>query len=274
MEPPAQAAGDGDGEAAGLIRVDAGGWGLTWAADAGGRLRQVGLGTAGHRAGLDVDAIWYPDAYPTWGGGDPYRPAALRITHADGTLTTRLVVHEVTRTPGPDGEHVVVTCRDEMLPLTVEHHLRTHPDSGVLEQWVEVLHQEDGPVRLMDYDSVAPFLLAAGDAELCQFGGSGWADEWAWTTERLTPGTKSLGSLGGVQPHLQRSPCVLLSPRRPVGRGRRRRHRRWRWHGAATPASTWTCVPPPTTTHPGRCGCGPVPTRWGRSTCWIPACDS
>lgn len=192
--------------------MDAGGWGLTWAADAGGRLRQVGLGTAGHRAGLDTDAIWYPDAYPTWGGGDPYRPAALRITHADGTLTTRLVVHAVTRTPGSDGEHVVVTCRDEMFPLTVEHHLRPHADSGVLEQWVEMLHQESGPIRLMDYDSVAPFLLADGDAELCQFGGSGWADEWAWTTERLTPGTKSLGSLGGVQPHLQRSPCVLLSP--------------------------------------------------------------
>jgi len=194
-----------------LIRVDAGGWGLTWAADGNGRLRQIGLGPVGHLAEPTLDLRWYPEAFPTWGGGDQFRPAPLRVTHADGTLTTRLIVDDVVRIPQDDGEHVVVRCRDALLALVVEHHVRAHPSSGVLEQWVELEHDQAGPVLLSDYDSIAPLLLAAPNAELCQFGGGGWADEWAWTTEPLTPGTKVLASLGGVQPHLQRSPCALLS---------------------------------------------------------------
>ena len=103
-----------------------------------------------------------------------------------------------------------------MFELTVVHHLRTHTASSMLEQWIEVTHDESAPIRLHDYDSVAPFMLVPQDAEICQFGGGGWADEWRWTTERLTPGTKVLGSLGGVQPHLQRSPCLLVSPTGPT----------------------------------------------------------
>jgi alpha-galactosidase len=193
------------------IRIDAGGWGLTWAVDEQGVLRQVGVGPEGHLAALDVDARWYPIALPTWGGPDPYLPAALRVTHADGMTTTRLVVDGVDRRAVTGGEHVVVALHDELQQLQVELHLRTH-GSGVLEQWAEIVHDEDGPVRLHDYDSVAPLLLVQPDAELHQFGGGGWADEWRWTSQPLTPGTTTLDSLGGLQPHLQRSPVLLVSP--------------------------------------------------------------
>ncbi|MGB6057026.1 MAG: alpha-galactosidase [Microthrixaceae bacterium] len=206
-----------------LIRVDAGGWGLTWVVDSLGILRQVGMGANGHQADCDVEPIWYPMAFPTWGGPDVYRPAALRVTHADGTMSTRLVVESVERTavdaldnPTEErldgGEHIVVRCRDEIFDLRVEHHLRTHPTSGVLEQWIQFENGESGPVRLSDYDSIAPFMLVPEAAELSQFGGSGWADEWRWSTHALPTGTTSLTSLGGIQPHLQRSPTLLLSP--------------------------------------------------------------
>ncbi|MEZ5382474.1 MAG: alpha-galactosidase [Microthrixaceae bacterium] len=197
------------------IRVDAGGWGLTWAVDGVGVLRQIGLGPEGHLATADLPLGLYPEAYPVAGGADPFRPPALAITHADGTLTTRPVARSETRSDEPGGTHVVVSCRDELCALRVEHHLRTHPDSGVLEQWVEVEHDEPGPVLLTGYDSMAPLMLAASDAQACQFGGSGWADEWRWTSETLTPGTKSFASLGGAQPHLQRSPVLLVSPSGP-----------------------------------------------------------
>ena len=195
-----------------LIRVDAGGWGLTWVVDELGRLRQVGVGPTGHEAACDVPGKWYPDAFPTWGGGDAFRSPALRVTHADGTASTRLVVESIARDAIDDGEHVVVRCRDEELDLAVEHHLRTHPASAVLEQWVEIEHAEPGPVRLLDYDSIAPLVLVTPDAELCQFSGGGWADEWHWSTDPLRHGLTSLTSLGGLQPHLQRSPCLLVSP--------------------------------------------------------------
>jgi alpha-galactosidase len=48
------------------------------------------------------------------------------------------------------------------------------------------------------------------------FGGAGWADEWAWVPERLTTGLKVLESLGGVQPHLQRCPMLLVEPNGPA----------------------------------------------------------
>ena len=198
-----------------LVRIDAGGWGFTLVAGADGTLRQVALGVEGADATLDFPASLYPAAYPTWGGGDPHRPAALRVTHADGTLTTRLVLGSVTRTPDDDGEHVVVALRDELFALSVELHSRTDPSSGVLEQWVEVEHHQDGPVRLHEYDSIAPLVMAAPDAEIHHFVGSGWADEWRWTTQPLTPGTTHLASYGGLQPHLQMAPCALVSPSGP-----------------------------------------------------------
>jgi alpha-galactosidase len=199
-----------------ILAVDAGGWGLTLAADRRGRLRQVGLGPQGARATPELDLHWYPEAHPVWGECDPLRLPALRITHHDGTLTTRLTVTGISSQPEEAGTHHVITLSDELLPLTVEHHLRTHPASGVLEQWVEIEHTEPDPVRMCDYDSIAPLLLVEPDAEVVQFGGSGWADEWRWSTQPLHPGVTSLGSLGSVQPHLQRNPCLLLSPAGPA----------------------------------------------------------
>ena len=40
-----------------LIRIDAGGWGLTWAPDGRGVLRQVGLGPTGQDADIEVPGL-------------------------------------------------------------------------------------------------------------------------------------------------------------------------------------------------------------------------
>ncbi len=199
------------------VRVDAGGWGLTYVVDDDRVLRQVGLGPDGHRAPVDVEPRWYPQALPTYGEGDPYLPAPLRITHNDGTLTTRLAARSVVHRPAESGESVVVTLVDDEVGLIVELRLRTNPSAGVLEQHLEILNVQDGPIVLHDYDSICPLLLITDDAELIQFCGSGWADEWRWTSQALHPGTTSLASLGGVQPHLQSSPVAVLAPNGPAG---------------------------------------------------------
>lgn len=195
-----------------LVRIDAGGWGATYCADRDGRLRQLGLGPNGHRAEVAAPPHLYPDAHPCWGASDPFREAALRITHHDGTLTTRLRVERSVVESLEGGAHTRIECRDELFALVVTHHFRTHPDSGVVEQWVEVTNSEPGPVTLHDYDSVAPLLLVTPRARVAHFGGSGWADEWRWTSQEIHPGNLSLGSLGGLQPHLQRAPFLLLDP--------------------------------------------------------------
>ena len=196
-----------------MIRIDAGGWGATYDADDSGKLHQIGLGPHGHAAEATTEVFWYPDAYPCWGDSDPFRQAALRVTHHDGTLTTRLRFEDADqhrRDDGHDGVHTTITCRDELFDLEVTHHFLTHPDSGVLETWVTLVNRERGPVVLHDYDSLALAMLVGTDAQLTQFGGSGWADEWHWSTHRLDPGLLTLGSLGCIQPHLQRAPFVML----------------------------------------------------------------
>ncbi len=196
-----------------MTHVDAGGWGATYAADEAGKLHQVGLGPDGHRVEPATAIRWYPEAYPTWGDSDPLRTAALRVTHHDGTLSTRLRVESIDQSPRDDdhnGQHTTIRCRDDIFDLVLTHHFLTHPSSGVLEQWVEVRNDEPGTVRLGDYDSIALNLLAGTDTTITQFGGSGWADEWRWNTQQLQAGTVSLTSLGGAQPHLGRAPFMLL----------------------------------------------------------------
>ncbi|MEZ5237865.1 MAG: glycoside hydrolase family 36 N-terminal domain-containing protein [Microthrixaceae bacterium] len=245
-----------------MIHIDAGGWGLTWGADDRRRLRQVGLGPSGHEAQATTELVWYPDAHPAWGDSDPFRPAALRVTHHDGTLTTRPVFLGCDRGPRPDGqpgEHVVVTTRDELFEVFVRHHFLTHPDSGVLEQWVEVENGEPAAVRLHDYDSMAPFLLVGNGTTITQFGGSGWADEWRWTTQHLHPGLTNLSSLRGIQPHLQR----------PDAAGRQRGlelHRGFHPVGRQLRDSSSTCARARIRRHRGRCDCGQAPAPTGPST--------
>ncbi len=100
------------------IRIDAGGWGLSWVADDRGALHQLGLGPDGCAAPLEVGAEWYPLAFPSLDGTDPFRPPALQITHADGTLSTRLVLRSVRRLHESGGEHVVAVTSDEIFDLS------------------------------------------------------------------------------------------------------------------------------------------------------------
>ena len=86
----------------------------------------------------------YPLAYPAY-DEDPRREPALRVTHADGTTSTRLHVDDVEHVAHGDGraEHTVHLV-DEAQPLGVALRFRTHEDEGVLEQWVEVTNRQAG----------------------------------------------------------------------------------------------------------------------------------
>jgi len=198
-----------------VICVDAGSWGIAWCVDHEGRLRQLGVGPDARRATVDVPAAVYPVAHPCW-GEDPLRDTPLRVTHADGMLTTRLV-HQGSRVDVDDMvTRTVIETRDEIQPFAVRFCFEADASCGVIEAWLEIVHHETGPVLVQAYDSISP-LFVGGEFGLTHFGGGGWAQEWAPTSERLTPGTKVIDSFGGIQPHLQRSPVALLAlGREPV----------------------------------------------------------
>ena len=195
-----------------MLDVAAGPTALRLLVDRRARLRQAGFGPTATAQPLDpaVPTGLYPLAYPAY-DEDPRRAPALRITHADGTTSTRLHVDDVEHVAHGDGraEHTVHLV-DEAQPLGVALRFRTHEDEGVLEQWVEVTNRQAGPIRLHEAASASPSFLA-GDTWLTHFGGD-WAAEWTPTTEALTLGSKVLETRGGIRPHLQVSPYFLLDP--------------------------------------------------------------
>ena len=189
--------------------VPSGGAGYGFLVDEEGQLRQAGfgpeIGTHMERLSAKVPARFYPLAYPAY-DEEILRAPSLRVTHGDGTTTTRLQVEDV-MADGPGTEIVLV---DPDCPLEVRLCFRAE-DHGVLRQWVKVTNRQRRPVTLFEVAAASP-LLATPSPHLTHFGGSDWAAEWTTTTEPLTPGTKLVDSRGGVRPHLQSSPFFLLSP--------------------------------------------------------------
>ena len=189
--------------------VSSGGAGYGFLVDEEGQLRQAGfgpeIGSHMERLSAKVPARVYPLAYPAY-DEEILRAPSLRVTHGDGTTTTRLRVEDVV-TDGPGTEIVLI---DPDCPLEIRLCFRGE-DNGVLRQWVAVTNRQSRPVTLFEVAAASP-LLAAAAPQLTHFGGSDWAAEWTSTTEPLTPGTKVVDSRGGVRAHLQSSPFFLLSP--------------------------------------------------------------
>jgi alpha-galactosidase len=177
--------------------------------DATGRLRQIGWREGSIERGV-FPAEAFPVAYPTWGDEGGAHTPALRVTHHDGVTSTRLRLdHWETTQIDTGAEHRAhLTDRDERLDVVLTY--RTWGEEQLLEQWVEIRHDQGGPVVVHEVAAAAPAVIA-DDPWLTHYDGD-WAAEWTTTEEPLTSGTKVLESYGGVRPHLQLSPFFLLSP--------------------------------------------------------------
>jgi alpha-galactosidase len=194
------------------IVVSSGGAGYGFLVDDHGRLHQAGFGPDidAHMERLrpEIPPALYPLAYPAY-DEEPTRAPALRVTHTDGTTTTRLKVQDV-RVVGPQTD-IVLVDPDCPLEVMLSFHAEDH---GVLRQWVSITNRQPGAVTLHEVAAASP-LLATPAPHLTHFGGGDWAAEWTTTTEALTPGTKVVESRGGVQPHLRSCPFFLLAPDGP-----------------------------------------------------------
>lgn len=201
-----------DGLAGEVFPLDAGRSSITFAVGEDGRLHQLGFGPDAPRA-AEVPLALYPLAYPTH-GEEPLREPALRVTHADGAVSTRLVVRHVAVTSHARGPALRITLADRVAPLEVTLRLQAWPDDDVLEQWVEVTNRGSAPVTVHELAAAAP-AFARVDPYLTHWSG-GWAAEWTETTEPLTVGCKTVASAGGVRPSLHCPPIVLLHPDGPA----------------------------------------------------------
>ncbi len=197
-----------------MVVIEAGRTGLVLAVGDDGRLHQIGFGPGGVASPRpELPVALYPLAYPTF-GEEVLREPALRVTHADGATSTRLRFVSASIADHDGGALHRIELVDRVAPLAVTLCYRTWPAYDLLEQWVEVTNGGHGDISVHRVAATAPALSGAAP-HLTHWGG-GWAGEWTETTERLTPGTKSVASAGAVRPSLHRPPIVLFAPAGPA----------------------------------------------------------
>jgi alpha-galactosidase len=193
-----------------VIRIATENSALTLLAAADGRLYQLDYGRAGTATPAPRRTPAREDeALPPYGNGYILEPA-LQAVHADGNTSTDLVyVGHESGAPAAGVTHTVIRLKDAHYPFHVTLHFKAHQAEDVIEQWMEVTHDEAAPVTLARFASAAP-VFKAGSYWLTQFHGN-YMREAELAEERLAPGIKVLDTKLGVRAHQMRNPSFLLA---------------------------------------------------------------
>lgn len=148
------------------------------------------------------------EAYSTYSKG--YSEVALRITHADGNMTTDLVYDSHTSKSIDDNiELTTVHLHDSYYPDSVTLFYKAYQKENVIAQWAEVVSGENGPVTLYDFAS-AGFSFQASSYYLTSYYGD-WAHEFNMAETELQPGIRIIDSKLGVRSDQRSNPSFLLS---------------------------------------------------------------
>ncbi len=155
-------------------------------------------------------AIHKKDAYPTFGTGYTGE-VALKLTHADGNMTTRLVYESHTTESLLDGALVEtkVRLKDEYYPLYVTLIYKAYQQENVLTVATLIENGEKKPIRLEGVAS-AYLSMQADSYWLTRFKGS-WADEMKLVETPIEAGITTIDSKLGVRTTQQSSPSFILS---------------------------------------------------------------
>lgn len=132
------------------------------------------------------------DAYPAYGLNCPV-PAALACRHADGNLSTQLVVTGTSQ----QGDLTTVRLRDPVYDLRVDLKYRALADVDMIEAWAEITNGEKATVTLTGFAS-ATLPIRRGDVWMSHLYGS-WGNEGRVAEEPLRPGEIVVANRDGVR---------------------------------------------------------------------------
>jgi len=174
------------------------------------RLYQAYLGTklAGEKENIKIPGQGHI-AYATFGTDNLFEPA-IRITHNDGNPSLELqYVNSQTEKKDDNVSITNIKLKDPQYPVDVTLHLKAYYKENVIEQWVEIQHQEKKPVTLYNYAS-SMLNFDANRYWLTQFHGD-WAEEMRMQESELTSGIKIIDSKLGSRAHMYQTPVFFLS---------------------------------------------------------------
>ena len=144
------------------------------------------------------------DAYPAF-GRDSFDETALSVTHADGNMSTELVVTGCRQ----EGDKTVISMKDRKYDFFVDLYYKANDQSDVIVTWTVIRNGEKKPVKLEQYASGVLPIRQEG-AWLTHFHGS-WGQEAGMTEEPLTAGLKVIVNHDGVRNAMDDRAEVMIS---------------------------------------------------------------
>ena len=153
------------------------------------------------------------DAYPAF-GRNSFDETALSVTHADGNMSTELVVTGCQQ----QGDQTIITLKDKKYDFFVDLYYKANDQSDVIETWTVIRNREKKPIKLEQYASgvmawrsnIQSSLLNEHAAWLTHFHGS-WGQEASMTEEPLTAGLKVIVNHDGVRNAMDDRAEVMIS---------------------------------------------------------------
>ena len=144
------------------------------------------------------------DAYPAF-GRDSFNETALSVTHADGNMSTELVVTDCQQ----KGDETIISMKDKTYGFFVNLHYKANDKSDVIVTWTVIRNGEKKPIKLEQYASGVMPLRQEG-AWLTHFHGA-WGQEAGMTEEPLTAGLKTIVNHDGVRTAMDDRAEVMIS---------------------------------------------------------------
>ena len=149
----------------------------------------------------DVERLQNPregrmDVYPAY-GLNPQAEAALAMRHADGNMSTALVVTGIDESVEGSSKVTAIHLKDPVYPVTVDLKYRTYPDADMIEAWTEITNNEKQVVTLTRFAS-AMLPVRRGNVWLSHLYGS-WANEAILAEEPLLAGEMVIRNTDGTR---------------------------------------------------------------------------
>ena len=140
------------------------------------------------------------------------RYAGVQAIHADGCLSLRMTKPVRTESVAAGARHVVLESRDEVYPFFLARHAVFYDDCDVVETWMEIRHEEAGPVRLAKMDSFAAELPGATNEIRVMTLAGGVQHEAKVVESALACGqTLATSSREGVHNAWESNPAMMVS---------------------------------------------------------------
>ncbi len=160
----------------------------------------------------DIQTIggWKPPVMSQAGEGNTM--GAVRVTHADGNLSTEFeCTGKEVKKESETASVYTFKLKDKHYPFYMDLHFRVCKDVDVIERWATYRHDEKGDVTLHTYPAPQMIIPKTSEQQFLTHFESGWASEMRLREEEIGGGLKVLESNAGGRSTFGQNPSFMIS---------------------------------------------------------------